>query len=466
MSGGSRTAAVLIGAAAWLVMGGALAQTERIEERPAESGARETGEAAAAARMLSSSPGGPVSFEALLGNPDDPDLNIRYARQLIQANDLRGAVAALERVLLLRPGLAGVRLAYAVLLFRLDSLQEAEIAFREVLAGEPEPATRREVERYLDAIALRHRATRVSLSLSGGFDFNSNRNAAPRSRERLLFDIPFRSERARSDFGRIGMANLQVRHDPGLQERHELLGGVGLYFNDQHEIDSQDLLALTLDAGGILRTAWFDISPSFTYTRIGLDGSHFLDAPGGRLVIDRRDGDLDMQGSILVQYFDFEPSAAFPTEDRRDGLRVDLGLTLGYRFAAAHRSAISYVHSVKSARAEFEAYHADEVTLSHTWLLGGGQFLLGSFSFIDTRYEAADTFISARIRHDRFYRLRAIYGAPVGTLARAAGLDLPAAIGDVTVSLLAEATRADSSIPNFANDNLRTQLLLTKRFDW
>lgn len=444
----------------------AQAQTERIEDRPGDTGAREAAEAAAAAQAVDGALAGPIAFAALLRNPDDPDLNIRYARQLILENDLRGAVAALERVLLLRPGLDDVRLAYAVLLFRLDSLHEAEIAFREVLSRDPEPGIRAEVERYLGAIALRQRATRFSLSLGGGFDFNTNRNAAPRSRSRLFFDIPLASESPKSDFGRIAMASFQVRHDPGLQDRHELVGSASLYYNDQSEIDRQDLLAFSLEAGAVFRTAWLDISPSFVHSRIGLDGTHFLSATGGRLALDRREGAFDMQASVQIQHYDFQASDIAPTEDRRDGLRADLGIGIGYRFGPAHRSAVNYVHIVKAARAEFEAYHADELTLSHTWLLGQGQFVVGSFSFTDTRYEQADAFVSARTRHDRFYRLRAIYGTPVGTITRAAGLELPAAVGDVTLSLLFEATRSDSNIPNYEYDNLRTQLLLTNRFDW
>ena len=71
---------------------------------------------------------GPVmaqDFEAVLATPDDPDLNLAYARAAADIGDLNGAAAALERVLIADPNRHGARLFYAVLLFRLDDLQGA-----------------------------------------------------------------------------------------------------------------------------------------------------------------------------------------------------------------------------------------------------------------------------------------------------------------------------------------------------
>ena len=53
-------------------------------------------------------------------------MNLRFARSQIARENIRGASATLERILLLEPGRPDVRLLYAVVLFRLDNTQDAE----------------------------------------------------------------------------------------------------------------------------------------------------------------------------------------------------------------------------------------------------------------------------------------------------------------------------------------------------
>ena len=61
-------------------------------------------------------------FDAVLAAPDDPDLNLEFARRAADAGDLNGAAGALERVLIADPNRHGARLMYAVILYRLDDI--------------------------------------------------------------------------------------------------------------------------------------------------------------------------------------------------------------------------------------------------------------------------------------------------------------------------------------------------------
>ena len=67
-----------------------------------------------------------VTFEQVLADPDNIDLNFRYAETQIRKGDVRGASATLERILLIEPDLPRVRLLYAIVQFRLENLAEAE----------------------------------------------------------------------------------------------------------------------------------------------------------------------------------------------------------------------------------------------------------------------------------------------------------------------------------------------------
>ncbi|MEO0959231.1 MAG: hypothetical protein AAFY66_12340, partial [Pseudomonadota bacterium] len=77
-----------------------------------------------------------IPFGAILQDPDNLDLTVAYARQEIDAGNLPGASAALERLLILYPAENTVRLLYAVTLFRLDQVAEAEREFAAVDPGQ------------------------------------------------------------------------------------------------------------------------------------------------------------------------------------------------------------------------------------------------------------------------------------------------------------------------------------------
>ena len=67
-----------------------------------------------------------VTYEDVLKDPNNIALNVRYAQDQIARGEVLGAAATLERILLMNPKLPDVRLLYAVVLYRLDSLDEAQ----------------------------------------------------------------------------------------------------------------------------------------------------------------------------------------------------------------------------------------------------------------------------------------------------------------------------------------------------
>ena len=102
------------------------------------------GDAAELARFA----GEDVSYADVLADPDDIAISYQWARRQVREGQLRGAAATLERILLLRPDLASVRLLYAVVLYRLDSLAEADRQLEILADGPLTVAERAEVARY------------------------------------------------------------------------------------------------------------------------------------------------------------------------------------------------------------------------------------------------------------------------------------------------------------------------------
>jgi hypothetical protein len=67
-----------------------------------------------------------INYPDVLKDPDNIVLNFKYAQQQIRDNNVLGAAATLERILIIDPSIHKVRLLYAVVLFRLDNLIEAK----------------------------------------------------------------------------------------------------------------------------------------------------------------------------------------------------------------------------------------------------------------------------------------------------------------------------------------------------
>jgi len=154
------------------------------ESRAAEQSRRASGQALDFETLDSA----PVTYQEVLRDPDNVALNFRFARTQVSQGRFRGASATLERILRLNPKLAAVRLLYAIVLFRLDNLGEAELEFRAVAALDISPGTAAEIDKFLDRIQTARQTTNYSVSLSLGVHLDTNKTSSPRSNQLLVSD--------------------------------------------------------------------------------------------------------------------------------------------------------------------------------------------------------------------------------------------------------------------------------------
>lgn len=103
---------VAFGLSASLATSAARAQTAAPETRPQQEtdAAAAAARAAAEAREAQQAQGPAISFADVLKDPDNIELNFRFARQKVAEGDLRGAASTLERILLVQPNLGQIRL--------------------------------------------------------------------------------------------------------------------------------------------------------------------------------------------------------------------------------------------------------------------------------------------------------------------------------------------------------------------
>ncbi len=409
-----------------------------------------------------------VTFEDILKDPDSIDLNFRYAKVQVQENDILGAAGTLERILMIRPDLAQIRLFYAIVLFRLDNLTEAERELNTLKTLKMPDTLREEVNLYVKNIRQRRQRTRLSLRDSTGFQIDTNRNAAPSSKRRLAAEVPAGSEgsdRRRGDNSFLNILSVDLVHDLGFQAGHEINASFTHFLQEQGRVDSLDLQSFQYGVGGTYKSQWFHLSPSFYASNVFLSDESFLRTQGGLFEVTREfKRRFDVFSNCKIERQDFSGISENTTAHQRSGTYGELELGGGIKLTPSMRWSNSFVYGDKHAKEELNAYNRFAVKGTHTWLLGRGQFLLNSIELGIDKYDEVDTSVAGRIRRDKTMRYRATYGLPLELLLL--NKTLPRPLRDITLTFSYEYYRDLSSITNYSYTNHKYQGLITKKVDF
>lgn len=444
--------------------------TVQEQQRPVQ-GLREAERAAraqqAAEALKPLEPGRTITYDDVLKSPDDIELNYLFAQSQVAAGDLRGAASTLERILLLAPDLARVRLLYGVVLYRLDNLPEAERELRAVSQLPMDARLREEVDYYLEQIALRSKTTRFAATLGGGMQWDSNRNAGP-ERDRVLFlDRPFElaTGRKESDFSGVMLAGLRATHDLGYDAGHALVGGVQVYGQKQVDVTELDLMSVSGEAGALYRAPGVDLQPSLFGSYLHLSGESYVSSFGAGVRASHRfSRSLDVFARFRFDYEIFNQLDDSPTSDERSGARLQGGVGATWTPWPRLRldGGVGLLH--KHALEDFYTYTGPVASVAASWLLGRGQFLLSTFSFELDLYEGPEKILTEQTRRDRIYIGGLTYGAPLGTL-----LPFTASskwLRDTLFTLNATYLNEQSTVENYQYDDWRLTVLWTKNFEF
>ncbi len=433
-------------------------------ERGAAS-AHQTTRAAEAAEKLRAEPA-EVGYEEVLQHPDDVELNYRFANAQVRRGDLKGASATLERILLLAPELAKVRLFQAIVLYRLDDLDGAARELERVAEGITDEELLATVHEYQRRIRRRQRRTRGLFTLSAGAGWDSNRNSAPRSGTLLVRDIRFRlgdGATEKDDASYTGIGELAVERDVGSQEQHTLFARVGTYQVEQDDLHRFDLRSGSAELGLRYRTQPVDWTFRLLGNLVDLSSEKFVRTLAGEARGERRLSP-QMRGRAIFRFesLDYDGISDSPRAYLRTGLETTVGGELDFVHSPSHFSLLSLGLRNRSAKKRYYSYYGPLVGVQHTWLPGGGQFVVGTVTFDWNRYKDAQTFLSTKIRRESLVRSRLLYGAPLSFLS--AGL-LRGPVGESVLSLSAEYLWVSSNLPNFTYDNVKLGFLLTRHWE-
>jgi tetratricopeptide (TPR) repeat protein len=79
------------------------------------------------------------TFEAMLQDPSNIDVTMRYANLAIKLEDYEAAIPALERILLFNPDLPKVKQQLGVLYYKLDSFEMAKSYLEDAVKSDNAP---------------------------------------------------------------------------------------------------------------------------------------------------------------------------------------------------------------------------------------------------------------------------------------------------------------------------------------
>lgn len=407
-------------------------------------------------------------FEAVLAAPDDPDVNLAFARDAISQGDLIGAAAALERVLIADPNRHGARLLYAVVLYRLEDLQGARDQLDLLEPVTLTPLQRAEAAKYRGKIERGRSATRVDGGLSVALTYEEDAAGALSTQ----FDPILAPASDAEGSSTVITARLNVTHDLAGAPGHSVYGGVAA--SDKSTFDGADgdirrgeaELGLSYlgrlngwNAGVVVRAVELLDNPYLV--EVGVRGQARWRVSNATTV--------SLSGEAVNQAFD-EPTvdaaaALLLIDGNRDGWRYDVKLGISHRISGRSSVGLSLGWQDKQADYEPFAYSGPGVQAHFDTSTRRGQYLTLAAGAQFLEYDAPDPFFlgfGSPTREDVRSWARVAIGAPISAFTPSGGT------GDWREDLNVEAALTygarESEAPLADYDSWGAELRLAWRF--
>lgn len=356
-------------------------------------------------------------FDAVYAAPDDPDLNLEFARRASDAGDLNAAAGALERVLIADPNRHGARLLYAVILFRLDDLQGARDQLDLLDPVTLTPLQRAEAARYRARIERSRSTTRFSGTLSAAVTYEEDAAGALTTQ----FDSILAPPVSEAGGAAVFAVRLSAAHDLDGAPGYAVFGSVGGYDRSTFDNIDGDVRRGDVEVG----VSYLGRLNSWNLSAVAraLD---ILDDPYMREVGVKAQArwrtstatTLSVSGEAVSQMFD-EPgvdAVALVIGGDRDGWRYDFNVGLAYRLDARSSVGISAGWQDKQADYTPFGYSGPGIQARYDTGTRRGQYLAisGGMQWLD--YDAPDPVfigLGAPAREDVRSWARVAVGAPI-----------------------------------------------------
>ena len=362
-------------------------------------------------------------YDAVLAAPDDPAVNLAFARQAVDDGDLNGAAAALERILIADSNHHSARLLYAVILYRLDDLQGARDQLGLLDPVSLTPLQRAEAIRYRGMVERSRSPTRFSGHLLAALTYEEDAAGALTTEVDSVFLPPASEEGGAAVVaGRFGVAR-----DLGGSSGFALFGSIGGYDKTTFDDIDADVRRGDVEAGLSYIGRLNSWSVRGVARALELFGDPYLEETGLRAQASWRATNattFSITGEAVDQAFD-EPAvdALAPLiGGDRDGWRYDVNLGVTRRLGARASVGASVGWQEKEAGYEPFGYSGASVQARLDAAARRGEYVAisGGLQWLD--YDAPDPIFlgfGAAAREDVRGWARVAVGAPISAFTQA-----------------------------------------------
>jgi hypothetical protein len=418
--------------------------------------------------------GGPaVTQEQLQRAPEDPELVFAYAKAAARRGEFLDALIRLQNLVMQHPREARYRLVYAVVLRRLNAVEKAQEQLTQLAAPGTPPEIRRLAEAYraqltalpaeaappADAAARR---TTAVLIVQTGFQYDHNKNAAPRARRIESAAGEIEAVKRRSDYGLGALVRVASEHE--LDRSLRLTGTVDVFHDQSFRSASFLGNAFQTEGGLVYETGPWEFRLLPRYRHISLASETAQVSWGGSVEVSYRatstlalfagfSGEQEVYNAL-----DFSPSSGL-----RTGPRLQLTGGAQWEVAPGHLLMPSVALTRKEAREGFYAYRGIGLSLEHVWTLAEGMRLSTQLSWQHDGYDSPDPLVvPGHPRADDILRAKIAYTTALGALP---GLtDLHHELASTRLGLSFDYSFTFSNIRNYSYQTFRGGVTLTKRF--
>lgn len=408
------------------------------------------------------------SFETMMADPTNQENTFRFAQAAAASGDLRGAIAALERMLRINPGLANIELELGVLYLRAGSPELASIYLRQALSARDVPAPVRERAQALLARTERAKSRHITTgTLYGGLRYDNNANAGPDSRSVRVAGttgLIDEEDTGQSDTSAELAASVNYVYIMDNQAGHEIEASAGTYNRYYDKSRELDLNSFAADVGprfyfSDAAAPALSLRPYITGTYVVLDRDRYLDSVGGGLNLRRFFwGGSFVETTLEISDQTYRNTDRSPNNSDRSGTFGELLLRGSYQYSAALRLFGGIEGAMRDSRKDYEAFKEGGLrvgaTLTHAAPFGitdSAWSTTLSVAGRRTKYDEADPAIDPNQR-----RKDTRADVNLSTTIRLST--------SLTLAIAAYYTNNNSDLPNYEFDNQGASLGLAWAF--
>ena len=402
-----------------------------------------------------------ITFEQILANPSDKQLNIDYAQQEAAAGNLLGAAATLERLLLNEPNWDDVRLFYAAVLFRLGDYQGAEREVR-ILEERPlSPDLREQLEDFKDK--LRGEQSRSNLSGSIAFGVTYDGNVAVNTAD------PNVAASDTNDYGITGRLRVKYEYEIGGPQDVSFVAFLSTYSKLYEDFGQVDFNFITGRTGLEGSDGPYEWRVLLDVKNLDIAGDQYLKEYGVSSRLRREltpSTTLQLSGDYSNQEYDNIVIGSLPTiqEDQRSGLKYSGIASLNHKFTAQISGTVGLGYQRK--KAEYNPYSTDSllVTAALSRSFRNGAYALVNYFYRDVEYDEADFLIvdgSQGPREEERRYSRGAVGIPIGAIIKTENDNLQDTLDSLNIefSVFHDKRSANYDVYDFENTGGELQLI-------